>query len=259
MSSSRRQRMPRANNRVLLAAAAIGTLIASLPASAQMPVQPQARGPVFAPGAQPEEPITLPQGASISDAQNRVQSLAAEAGKALDGLVGNAVTDREKAQIEALSERKRRILVLEDQLKEAKLAKQIWKELHGDEDKDNEQVKKLEEEKRMLIEQLKMLESSASTSKPEPEPMPVVSSISGAAGAAKAVILVPFVGTVHAQVGTLLPNGMKVASVSRGGVVVEKDGTKVGLAFGSSVPLVRPKAPDTMRRTEPGGLQMMQR
>jgi len=273
MSSSRFLRMPSVNS--LSAAAALAVLLSAMPASAQVQFAPQAQPqpqpqprlpgvPAFAPqaaqGQQDDQPsIKLPQGASLGDAQSRVQNLAAEAGKALDGLVGNTVSDREKAQIEALSERKRRILVLEDQLKEAKLAKLIWKELHGEEDKSGEQVKKLEEEKKALTEQVKFLEANAGAAKADPDPLPVVSSISGAAGAAKAVILVPYVGTVHAQAGTLLPNGMKVTSISRGGVVVERDGAKVGLAFGSSVPLVRPKPQEAAPAQRPAPAMPMMR
>jgi len=188
--------------------------------------------------------IKLPQGASIEGASRDVQALAAEAGKSLDALVGESAVGRDKALIDELSARKRRIMLLKDQLEEAKLAKQIWQELHGDEGGENEEVKRLEEENRSLQAALTAAQQAPQRQAAESdEALPVVSSIDGAADVARAVILVPYVGIVRAETGSLLPNGMKVVSISKQGVVVEQDGKRRGLAFGGAVPMQRKTTP----------------
>jgi len=189
----------------------------------------------------------LPPGASIGDASREVQSLAAEAGKTLETLVGESAVGRDKAQIDELAGRKRRIMMLKDQLEEAKLAKQIWQELHGQDDAQSEEVKRLEEENKALQESLAAAQQAQQAQQVQQqsaadEPLPVVSSIDGAADVSRAVILVPYVGIVRAEAGSLLPNGMKVVSITKQGVVVEQDGKRKGLAFGGAVPMQRKPA-----------------
>lgn len=185
-------------------------------------------------------PRPLPPGATISDAAERVRALSAEGNKSLDDLVGDAVSEREREDVEAIAERRRRIMLLEDTLKEAKLAKAIHEELNGrQEPKDSPEVKKLEEEKAALEQQLKDMSSRPQFQLGGAEASPVVSSISGAPGSAVAVILVPYAGMVNARVGTVLPNGMKVVSIAGSGVIVERDGSRSTLPFGDSVPRVQ--------------------
>jgi len=253
MRSFRYPRTPRSAVRsVSLLAVLAGAALAAAPAAAQVPI-PAAQmlppqGVIMndgsgAPAAGPK----LPPNATIGDASREVQNLAAEAGKTLETLVGESAVGRDKAQIDELAGRKRRIMLLRDQLEEAKLAKQIWQELHGEKDTQNEEVKRLEEENRVLQESLAAAQQARQSAQSpealaEEDPLPVVSSIDGAAEVTRAVILVPYVGIVRAETGSLLPNGMKVVSISKQGVVVEHGGKRKGLAFGGAVPMQRKSA-----------------
>lgn len=211
------------------------------PAPSQLPPGfPQGFGSQ-APAAPESRP--LPKGASIGDAGERVRALSAEGTKNLDQLVGDAVTKREKADVEALTERKRRIMLLEDTLKEAKLAKAIHEELNGkDSEKESAAIKKLEEEKAKLEQQLRDSTQPSALQAKQADPPPVVSAINGGPGGTVATILVPYSGVVYGKVGTVLPNGMKVVSISRNGVVVDQDGVRTTLALGDFVPRVRTPA-----------------
>lgn len=190
----------------------------------------------------PERKIALPTGASISDAASRVRNIAAEAGKSLDELVGTGLSPREQFDVDAISERQRRIMLLKNQLEEAKLAKQIWQELHGKDSAEGEgnaeKLKKLEEEKSFLEKRLR----EAQERDPQvagsdgSNDVPVVASITGGSGSASARILIPYSGVVTAVPGMTLPNGMKVTSISQSGVVVSKSGNSFTLPYGSSVP-----------------------
>jgi type IV pilus biogenesis protein PilP len=192
----------------------------------------------------PERKLALPAGASIGDASARVRSIAAEAGKSLDELVGAGLAPREQFDVDAIAERQRRLMLLKDQLEEAKVAKQIWQELHGkdsaDDEKNSEKMKKLEEEKAFLEKRLRESdEKAASQSAPGADgsgDIPVVASVTGGGGSATARVLIPFSGVVTATPGMTLPNGMKIVSIASSGVVAAKDGKSFTLPFGSSVP-----------------------
>jgi type IV pilus biogenesis protein PilP len=218
------------------------------------PVQPQQYAPqASAPVQQfdaPERRLALPPGANIGDAASRVRSIASEASKSLDELVGSGLAPREQFDVDALGERQRRVMLLKDQLEEAKLAKQIWQELNGkdsaEDDKNSEKVKKLQEEKEFLEKRLKEAdEKSTAQAAPGADgagDIPVVSSINGAGGSATARILIPFAGVVTATSGSTLPNGMKVVSIAPSGVIVSRNGASFTLPFGSSVPRFKTQA-----------------
>jgi len=244
------------NNLILIAFA---TLFFPNVASAQnspsgpAPVNPlaQSHGPsaannFFAAGRQKasEAPeITLPEGATIGDAADRVRAIAVEASKSLDDLTGNTVTPREQAEIDAIAERKRRVMILEEQLKEVKLAKQIWHELHGKEGSDDTEVKRLQDEKARLEDQIRQMEQNPASAASDVPAIPVVSQINGAGRSAVAVILTPYAGVTSAKVGTVLPNGMRVTSIDANGVTVDHGGDLKTLPFGASVPRFRPQPP----------------
>jgi len=234
---------------LLAVAAATGTVRAqSLPPVPATQAQPRVPAPAApavpaAPEARTQESFILPQGATIADTAQRVQSLAAEGGKALNDLIGAEPLPREKGQIDSLADLKRQILLLEEQLKLAKLAKELYKELHSQEEGNADEIRRLNEEKAALEEQLRLMQSAPAAAASQPdEPLPVVQSISGAAGNAKAVVLVPYGGVINARVGTVLPNGMKVVSISGEGVLVDREGSRVTLPFGDSVPRFRAQA-----------------
>lgn len=218
----------------------------ALPSAAQNGLPQQAEQPVLQqPMSQvrpPESRISLPAGATIGDAESRVRTIASEAGRTLDELVGGGMAPREQFDVDAISERQRRVMRLKHQLEEAKLARQLWQELHGTEngeDKSSERVKKLEEEKEFLEKRLREAEardaSQSGAASDGAQDIPVVSSINGIGGTATARVLIPFVGVVTASAGTTLPNGMKITSISPAGVVASKDGNSFTLPYGTSV------------------------
>lgn len=227
------------------AAAAILAALA-LPAHAQQAPAP-APAELTLPGADekaPPPPVALPKGASIDGAQDKVRGLAAEAGKSLEDLVGSAMTPRSKAEVGELANRQRRLMDLEYQLKEAKLAKQLWVEINGDDSKEKDsEISRLQGEKESLQAEIirltsMQMQSTARTADPDP----VVAEITGAGGSMRAKVLVPYSGEFMVERGTVLPNGMKVVSVGKDGVTVMSGDVRKPLAFGSAVPRSRPSA-----------------
>lgn len=184
--------------------------------------------------------VTLPQGASIDGAQEKVRTMATEAGRSLEDLIGSAVTPSTAAEVGEIAARKRRIMVLQDQLEEAKLAKELWIELNGEQDNEanSEEVDRLYAEKAALEAELIRLQDAQNG--PATDPDPVVAEITGAAGSMRAKVLVPYMGEFMVERGTTLPNGMKVTAISKTGVVVNTEaGARKTLAFGTSVPRAR--------------------
>jgi len=227
-----------------VAAAAILAALA-LPAYAQQaPADMPAPAQLVLPGADEPAPppVALPKGASIDGAQDKVRNLASEAGKSLEDLVGNAMTPRSKAEVGELANRQRRLMDLEYQLKEAKLAKELWVELNGDDSKEkDEEINRLQGEKESLQAEIVRLSSAQMSSSVKiADPDPVVAEITGAGGMMRAKVLVPYSGEFMVERGTTLPNGMKVLGVSKEGVTVAVGEVRKTLAFGSAVPRSRP-------------------
>lgn len=225
------------------AAAAILAALA-LPAYAQQaPADMPVPGQLVLPGAEEPAPppVALPKGASIDGAQDKVRNLASEAGKSLDDLVGSAMTPRSKAEVGELANRQRRLMDLEYQLKEAKLAKELWVELNGDDSKEkDEEISRLQGEKESLQAEIVRLSSAQMSTVKVADPDPVVAEITGAGGTMRAKVLVPYSGEFMVERGTTLPNGMKVLGVSKEGVTVAAGEVRKTLAFGSAVPRSRP-------------------
>lgn len=207
------------------------------PAGMAAPTLPGAPG--FNAPAAAEKPIALPQGATIGGSGEKVRDLATQAGRSLEELIGSAVSTRGEAEIGAMAERKRRVMMLEYQLEEAKLAKQLWVELNGEQEGNSEEIERLHAEKASLEAELVRVQATR-LAPPPSDPDPVVAEVTGAAGSYRAKILIPYAGQVMATVGSTLPNGMKVTGISKDGVNVRgPSGNKV-LTFGDSVPKTRP-------------------
>lgn len=175
----------------------------------------------------------LPEGATIEGAREKISNMSSEAGKSLEKLMGGSVTSRTATEVGAMAERKRSIMMLELQRDEAKLAKELFFELEGGKDKNEEELKQLREENEGLKSSLEAAQKS-----PKAAPMsipvnPVVTEIVGAAGGLKASVSYPGSGVILASPGTILPNGWKVISVSSKGVVAMDGDVRKTLGFGA--------------------------
>lgn len=190
----------------------------------------------FPDGALEEEaPVqALPKGASLEGAREKVSNYSSEAGKSLEKLMGDAVTSRTAAEVGALAERKRNIMLLQLQREEAKLAKELYFELAGPENENEDVINKLREENDALKSSLENIQSSPRTASNAITVSPVVTDITGAAGGVKATISYPGSGNILASPGVVLPNGWKVVSVSSSGVTVDDGGVRKNLGFGPS-------------------------
>lgn len=191
----------------------------------------------------PAVPVALPDGATIGGAKSKVQTLVRDAERSLNDLIGTPLDAKTDLEVSEMSAKKRRIMLLELDLKEAKLAKELWLEVNAEEAEESAEFKALEKKNADLE---KALSEAKSQSASQNSPSPVIKEIVGSKGALSAVILVPYSGKVRADVGTILPNGMKVISISSAGVRVDANGTPKDLAFGSNVPMVRLAIPDSM-------------
>ena len=214
-------------------------LAAAVPAAAQ-------NAPLTLPGdvqAAPRPPVSLPDGATLGGSQEAVRNMATEAGRNLDELIGQSLTPREEAHVGELAERQRRIQALTSQVEEAKLARELWVLLNGEDSSKDEEIENLQAERDMLeaeVEFLKQQQQITQTTAPRVDPDPVVAEIVGSGGSVTATVLVPYAGRYQVRRGSELPNGMKVTSISPSGVTVttQSGGTKT-LGFGTSVPSVR--------------------
>lgn len=188
----------------------------------------------------------LPEGATVGDAQERNKALAAEAGRKLDALIGTQLGDkRESNDAATMAARQRQLMEMQYQLDLAKVSKELWKTLNGEETANENKIKELEaklSELNAQNEALKTRASALAAASPlgNADPDPVVAAISGAGGKMEAKILVPYVGEIYARVGDTLPNGQKVTSISPSGVKVWRNDIEKVLAFGTSVPRTRP-------------------
>ena len=214
------------------------------PLEAAPPLQMPGQGAM-----QPAAPaFKLPDGASVGDADSKIKKLSAEGAQSLKDLQGAAVSnEREMNDVESRSKDLREIQSLTMQVEKAKLAKDLYQIINGDDDKNKEELDSVKVERDELSVQVKSLEEQliatnkqlqASAVKPK-DPNPVVVSVVGSAGNLSAKILVPFYGETTARTGDVLANGQKVTSIGPNGVTVSKDGETAKLAFGTSVPASR--------------------
>lgn len=199
------------------------------------------------PGAlQPAQPeFKLPAGASVGDAQDKIKKLSAEGAQSLKALQGNAVSnEREMNDVESRSKDLREIQSLTMQVEKAKLAKDLYQIINGDEDKNKEELETVKNERDELSIQVKSLEDQliatnkqlqSEVVKPK-DPNPVVVSVVGSGGNLSAKVLVPYYGEATVRKGDVLANGQTVSSITSNGVTVSRDGKTEKLAFGTSVP-----------------------
>ncbi|TLX17265.1 hypothetical protein FFR93_08185 [Rhizobium sp. MHM7A] len=255
MSSFRCLRKSRIN---FAATAALFAIVTAAPAVAQqapqLPQLPNA-SPVALPGDVNGGPVGvaapakgLPAGATLSDADQRVRAMAAEASRDLDELAAGALSAaRENNDVNTKSVRQNQLMDLDHQIAIAERSKKLWTILNGEESEKEGQIKELEAkvssltaEKDALAKRAEAASILARQTVANPDPDPVVSSVMGAAGNARAEVLVPYSGKFTVKVGDTLPNGQKIVSIGSNGVTVSKDGSRKVLSFGDSVPSTRP-------------------
>lgn len=255
MSSFRCLRKSRIN---FAATAALFAIVSAVPALAQQaaPQVPQLpnSAPVAFPGPVNGGPAVaapakgLPAGATLSDADQQVRAMAAEASRDLDALAAGALSSaRENNDVNTKAVRQNQIMDLDHQIAIAERSKKLWTILNGEDSEKEGQIKELEAkvssltaEKDALAKRAEQASILARQSVANPDPDPVVSSVIGAAGNARAEVLVPYSGKFTVKIGDTLPNGQKIVSIGSTGVTVAKDGERKLLSFGDSVPSTRP-------------------
>lgn len=238
--------------------AALAVLIASSVFSPAIAQEAANQGDLVIPGAV-EAPVgqllakqpdfKLPEGASVGDANDKIKKLSSDGAKSLQDLVGSAIDNqRENVDVEARSGDKREIEALKTQVEKAKLAKELYQIINGDEDKNKAELETVKAERDELSVQVKSLEDQlVETSKQiqteaiknHDEPNPVIVSVTGSGGNLSAKVLVPYYGETTVRKGDVLANGQTVASITPNGVTVVKDGETAKLGFGTSVPASR--------------------
>jgi type IV pilus biogenesis protein PilP len=193
--------------------------------------------------AQPN--FKLPDGASVGDANEKIKKLSSDGAKSLQDLVGAAVdNDRENVDVEARSSDKREVEALKVQLEKAKLAKELYQVINGDEDKSKAELETVKTERDDLEIKVKSLQDQiveankqvqAQSPQGAGDANPVIVSVTGAGNNLQAKLLIPGFGETTARKGDTLPNGQKVSSITPRGVTVSRDGKSATLAFGTSV------------------------
>jgi type IV pilus biogenesis protein PilP len=188
----------------------------------------------------------LPEGASVVDANDKIKKLSSDGAKSLQDLVGASIDNaRENVDVEARSGDKREIEALKTQVEKAKLAKELYQIINGEDDKNKAELDTVTAERDELSVQVKTLEEQlADVSKRaqnQPfqrgdEPNPVIVSLTGAGGNLNAKLLVPYYGETTVRKGDVLANGQTVASITPNGVTVVRNGQTTKLSFGTSVP-----------------------
>lgn len=215
------------------------TALASLLACLSAPSMAQDNMPptLMLPGAPAAAPVVvtpkLPEGATLSGSSDRVKNMSAEAGRGLDELLGNTITERDRAEIKTYAQEKREQLFLQLQLEKAQIARELYFEINGNEGESKEEAEKLKEENTRLKSEIESVKASASNvrARAQIESDPVVATIFGTSGKLSAQIVTEKNGTAIVTTGTVLPNGMRVASISKNGVVVMHDGNTKTLLF----------------------------
>ena len=149
-----------------------------------------------------------------------------------------------RGELDKMSEEQREIRWLQLALQRVDLAEKLAALLDsghlGDNAKDAKPGAKDQAQQAAAAEE-KAKHAEATEAAQRPEPFPKVVQITGASGALKAVLLVPYVGEVTAVAGTSLPAGRRVTRITTDGVFVAdpKAGT-VPLGYGDAVPLMPP-------------------
>ncbi|MCZ7861255.1 hypothetical protein O9X98_07515 [Agrobacterium salinitolerans] len=235
---------------VLIASSVFSPAIAQEAADQSGLVLPGVAEEVPAGALQAKQPaFKLPEGASVGDANDKIKKLSSDGAKSLQDLVGSAIDNqRENVDVEARSGDKREIEALKTQVEKAKLAKELYQIINGDEDKNKAELETVKAERDELSVQVKSLEEQlVETSKQiqtqavknRDEPNPVIVSVTGSGGNLSAKVLVPYYGEATVRKGDVLANGQTVASITPNGVTVVKDGETSKLGFGTSVPAQR--------------------
>lgn len=232
--------------------AALAVLVATCAFSAAHAQDANLRGGLLIPnatmqadGAMPAKPdYKLPEGASLGDANDKIKKLSSDGAKSLQELVGASIdNDRENVDVEARSGDKREIEALKSQVEKAKLAKELFQIINGEEEKEAE-LASVKAERDQLSGQVKSLEDRLSEASRQAsrvdvdaiEPNPVIVRVTGSGGNLSARLLVPYYGEADVRRGDVLANGQTVSSITPTGVTVTRDGHSAKLGFGTSVP-----------------------
>lgn len=218
--------------------------------------------PAHAPTASPPSPLAA--GGSRDDGQNAVPTLDGAEGaveklmseadgrlsKLSGGALPNADVSSHQSDLDAMAAIQRDIQILQLKNQKAELATTLWKTLND--------LENPEEKERasgattstgpdvVSVPPPPAAAAPAVTAAPkvdEPPALPVIVSLSGVGNALRANLLVPYKGEITVRSGDVLPNGMRVVTVTSTGVVV-RDGKKTwSLGFGSEVPSAPPPPP----------------
>ncbi|MCV9965049.1 hypothetical protein OIU34_24435 [Pararhizobium sp. BT-229] len=234
--------------------AALAVLIASCAISSANAQDAGGQGELVIPGAEQatdgsltakQPDFKLPEGASVGDANDKIKKLSSDGAKSLQDLVGASIDNaRENVDVEARSGDKREIEALKTQVEKAKLAKELYQIINGEDDKNKAELETVKAERDELSVQVKSLEEQLvetskqvqSQAKNSDEPNPVIVSVTGSGGNLNAKLLVPYYGETTVRKGDVLANGQTVASITPNGVTVVRDGETAKLGFGTSVP-----------------------
>lgn len=222
-----------------------GLLLPSKPTTAApIPEQPSGGFDVDAVAASDDPANAM----SLDGAGGYVQQVQTAADQRLSGLTATSVSPETASELEEMMRLKRSNLLLALKREEADLAVGLWGALYNNEHAQAWRLRQEEEtEKRekAAAEDAKAREAALAASmstQASYQAWPVVSEVNGGT----AILIVPNGGEVYASAGTALPGGLKVVAVGSGGVVVEKDGNRTTLGFGTSVAVPAVVAQPTM-------------
>lgn len=231
----------------ILAVAAVSSLALGSAVNAQQvfPNQP----PVALPGAPvaiPAAPVALPADVTAGEISKNVRDMSAGASDLLKSFQDGTPDEVEALDVDELAALDREVQRLGKLKEKVTLYAEIYKVLNPKKEEEDEKVSALENEVERLESELAAAEAAPILIE-QKDPPPVVAEIQGAAGQMEAKILVPYMGEVMARPGTVLPNGMKVVSISASGVRAKDGDSTISLAFGTSVPSARPVVSSVQR------------
>lgn len=232
----------------IAAVATVSSLALGSFANAQQALPVQGSQPsLVLPGAGQQPAIApLPSGLTAGEVGKTARDLSAEASDLLKEFSVGEMTPAEATDVEELARQKREIQRLEGELRKVELNAEIYKILNPKQAENDARVEDLENEVERLQAELTAAETAPIIIE-QKDPPPVVAEVLGAAGRMEAKILVPYMGEVIARHGTVLPNGMKVTSITSTGVRVKDGDETLSLAFGTSVPAARPMVTSVQR------------
>lgn len=202
-------------------------------AAAPMPVQPTGGFETAPPAVGAEDPATR---MTLDGSADYTNQLTGQANTRLEDLTGATVSAETASDLELMMNLKRNNMLLGLKNEEAELAVSLWGTLYNNEHaqawRQREEAQAAERKKAEEDATAARLATLAAQSKaPAVTSLPVVYEVNNG----RAILLMAGSGEIYAQSGTILPNGMKVVSVGGGGVVVEHNGNRVNLAFGTQV------------------------